>query len=277
MEKTASVVSVEWLHDHLSDPNLVIVDCRYALGNPDQGRLSYEASHIPGAIYLDLGHDLSGEKTQHGGRHPLPSVDEMAALFSRCGIDQSVTVVVYDELDITHAARLWWMLRYLGHENVAVLDGGFSAWQKAAYPVTAEITPPAPKEFVPNVQAHMLVTIDDVLSRHSDTVLIDSRAGERFRGEVETIDSKAGHIPGAVNFFFKENLDQNGLLRSSAELQDRFMAIDKAPEVIVYCGSGVTACVNLLALEKAGRKDAKLYLGSWSDYCSRELPVATGE
>lgn len=277
MVTTNLIVTPDWLYAHLDDPHVAVIDCRFVLGNPDQGRLAYESGHIPGALYMDLERDLSAPKQEHGGRHPLPSVEAMTKLFSRAGIDEQVTVVAYDDQDMAMAARLWWMLRYLGHEKVVVLDGGFAGWQKAGYPYMSEVIPRDPRTFTPRVQSQMLVQLDEVLARDKDTVLIDSRAKERYLGEVETIDPKAGHIPGAVNYFFKENLAADGTLLPASALQERFIRLNQAPEVIVYCGSGVTACVNLLALHQAGRTDAKLYLGSWSDYCTYDLPVAKKE
>jgi thiosulfate/3-mercaptopyruvate sulfurtransferase len=272
-----NLVSVEWLAERLQAPDMVIADCRFTLGKPGQGLREYTESHIPGALYFDLEQDLSAPKSLHGGRHPLPDTEALARLFSQAGIDESTIVVAYDAQDMAMAARLWWMLRYLGHEKVYVLDGGYPAWQKAGLPVTDEVTAPVARQFVPKPLPEMLVDIEAVKERSPGTVLIDSRAGERYRGEMETIDPKAGHIPGARNYFFKENLTADGLMRSPEELQKRFASLPANEEIIVYCGSGVTACVNLLALHEAGRTDAKLYAGSWSDWCSYELPVATGD
>ncbi|NGQ94800.1 sulfurtransferase [Brevibacillus sp. SYP-B805] len=275
MEKQ-NLVSVAWLAERLQEPDLVIADCRFTLGKPGQGLAAYTDAHIPGALYFDLEQDLSAPKSLHGGRHPLPDPEAMAALFSQAGIDASVTVVAYDDQDMAMAARLWWMLRYLGHDKVYVLDGGFPAWQKAGLPVTDEVTAPTARTFVAKPRPEMLADIDQVKERAPGTVLIDSRAGERYRGEMETIDPKAGHIPGAVNYFFKENLTAEGTMRPTGELKQRFSSLPAGEEIIVYCGSGVTACVNLLALHEIGRTDAKLYAGSWSDWCSYDLPVATG-
>lgn len=277
METLQAVVSAEWLHSQLHDPNLVIIDCRFMLGQPISGRTDYEASHIPGALYADLEADLSAPKSEHGGRHPLPSVETLTALFSQLGINHETTVIAYDDQDLAMASRLWWMLRYLGHNKVAVLEGGFAGWQKAGYETSFDVPRREPRQFVANVQPDRLVTLEEVLGRDEQTVLIDSRASERYLGEVETIDPKAGHIPGAVNYFFKENLTSEASLLPPSVLRERFKQVADAKEVIVYCGSGVTACVNLLALHQIGRTDAKLYLGSWSDYSSYDLPVATKE
>jgi thiosulfate/3-mercaptopyruvate sulfurtransferase len=270
------LVSTDWLFDRLQDSHTVIVDCRFVLGKPAQGYDEYLEGHIPGALYFHLEHDLSGPKGEHGGRHPLPDTDELVRLFSQAGIDENTTVIAYDDQDMAFASRLWWLLRYYGHEKVAVLDGGFAAWKAAGYPVSQEIPSPTARTFVPRLQHEMLVGIEQVKERGPGTALLDSRAGERYRGEQETIDPKAGHIPGALNYFYKENLTPEGTMLPAEQLKQRFAPLNQQDEIIVYCGSGVTACVNLLALHQAGRTDAKLYPGSWSDWCSYDLPVATG-
>jgi thiosulfate/3-mercaptopyruvate sulfurtransferase len=275
-----NLVSIDRLAEHTDDPDVVIVDCRFTLGKPGLGLAEYLQDHIPGALYFDLEQDLSAPKagSGHGGRHPLPAADALVELFSSAGIDRDVTVVAYDDQDMAMAARLWWLLRYMGHPRAAVLNGGYAAWRKAGLPVTSEVEKRTRRTFVPDVQSHMLVTAAEVASRSERTALLDSRAGERYRGELETIDPKAGHIPGALHYFYKENLSADGTLRPAHELKERFAPLAEADELIVYCGSGVTACVNLLALNEAGRSDAKLYLGSWSDWTSYpENPVATGE
>lgn len=279
MESTQTTVTAEWLYSQLDNPQILIVDCRFMMGNsdPELGKKQYEESHIPGASYVDLERDLSAPKSEHGGRHPLPSVEKLTALFSQLGIDEQTTVIAYDDQDLAMAARLWWMLHYLGHKQAAVLEGGYAGWQKAGYPTTAEVKARDPKNFTPHVQQELLVELDEVLNRDAKAVLIDSRAQERYFGETETLDPKAGHIPGAVNYFFKENLTGEAALLPVSALKERFADVADAKEVIVYCGSGVTACVNLLALHQIGRTDAKLYLGSWSDYSSYDLPVATRE
>jgi thiosulfate/3-mercaptopyruvate sulfurtransferase len=279
MTTIGNVVSADWLAERLDQPDVAVIDCRFVLGKPEVGRAAYLAGHIPGALYFDLEQDLAGPKRPdgHGGRHPLPDSASLAARFSAAGIDETVTVVAYDDQELAMASRLWWLLRYLGHDRVAVLDGGWQAWQRGGYPVTTEIRPRAERRFVPRVRPAMLVTAADVKQRSAGTALLDSRSKERYSGQQEPIDRKAGHIPGALHFFYRENLRPDGTLRATSELRQRFASLDAYPEVIVYCGSGVTACVNLLALHQAGRPDAKLYLGSWSDWCSYDYPVATGE
>jgi len=270
------LVSPAWLFEHLQDDRLVIVDCRFTLGKPSEGYDEYLAGHIPGALYFHLEHDLSGPKGKHGGRHPLPEPEQLIHLFSHAGIDEQTTVIAYDDQDMAYASRLWWLLRYCGHDKVAVLDGGFGAWKRAGYPITDEIPAPRRRTFVPHMRQEMKVDLAEVKNRRAGTALLDSRAGERYRGELEPIDPKAGHIPGALHYFYKENLTPEGTMLPAEQLKQRFAPLSAKEEVIVYCGSGVTACVNLLALHQAGRTNAKLYPGSWSDWCSYDLPVATG-
>ncbi|MFE4573805.1 sulfurtransferase [Paenibacillus chitinolyticus] len=275
-----NIVSLEWLYEHLQDPDLLIADCRFALGEPWSGRQDYSIDHIPGAFYVDLEEDMSGEKREHGGRHPLPDLGAFSMRASAIGVDASKTVVAYDDQGGAMAARLWWMLRFLGHERVYVLDRGYSQWKAAGYPVTAEAPQASPATFSPKVQRHMLASMDEVKAKLGEkgTVLIDSREGVRYRGEQEAIDPVAGHIPGARNRFWKDALDAEGSWRSAEEQKERFRGLENAEELIVYCGSGVTACPNVLALEEAGIPGVKLYAGSWSDWVSyADNPVATGE
>jgi thiosulfate/3-mercaptopyruvate sulfurtransferase len=269
-------VTAEWLAGRLGDPAIVVADCRFDLANPAAGRTAYEREHIPGAVYLDLDTDLSAPKSAHGGRHPLPAVADLARLFGRIGIDRDVTVVAYDDQATCMAARLWWMLHYLGHDAVKVLDGGWSAWRLAGHPTTAELLPPVARVFVPRVRADMLVGMAELRDRlgRNDHCLVDSRAPERYRGEVEPLDPVAGHIPGAINLPWTDNQDDRGKLKSIEVLRRRFAPIG-AQQPIVYCGSGVSACANLLAMDEIGIGDAALYAGSWSDWCSYpENPVA---
>ncbi|MBV6717405.1 sulfurtransferase [Paenibacillus chitinolyticus] len=275
-----NIVSLEWLYEHLQDPDLLIADCRFALGEPWSGRQDYSIDHIPGAFYVDLEEDMSGEKREHGGRHPLPDLGAFSMRASALGVDASKTVVAYDDQGGAMAARLWWMLRFLGHERVYVLDRGYSQWRAAGYPVTAEAPQASPATFSPKVQRHMLASMDEVKAKLGEkgTVLIDSREGARYRGEQEAIDPVAGHIPGARNRFWKDALDAEGSWRSAEEQKERFRGLENAEELIVYCGSGVSACPNVLALEEAGIPGVKLYAGSWSDWISyEENPIAVGE
>ena len=272
------IVSVEWLSNNLNNPDLIIVDCRFTLGQPTEGTKAYQLNHIPYAVRADLELDLSAEKNIHGGRHPLLSVEQMEALCSRLGIGNSSIVVAYDDDDMSKAGRFWWMLRYVGHSQVYVLDGGYSAWKKAEHEITSDKITPTPQTFKASPQIDLLVYKNDVEQRAATTPLLDSRAGERFRGEVEPLDKKAGHIPGAQCYFYKETLNEDGTMKTTEELKKHFSDLLQQEEIIVYCGSGVTATVNLLALVRAGRPDAKLYAGSWSDWSSYEdSPVATGD
>ncbi len=274
-----TLISVAELQQNYQPGSWVIVDCRFDLNDTEAGRRAYEAGHIPGAVYAHLDNDLSGEivagKT---GRHPLPPIEEAVALFSVWGIDESVQVVAYDDKGGGIASRLWWMLRWLGHENVAVLDGGWPAWQAGRAAISREPSSVRPRQFKTKVP--VLDTADankvNEVRRSADYIVVDSRAAERYRGEVEPIDPVAGHIPGAINLPFPENLS-DGKFLPAEKLKDRFEAAlgGKAPDkVIFYCGSGVTACHNLLAYTHAGLGDAILYPGSWSEWItddSREV------
>lgn len=266
------VVTADWLLKHLDHPQVLIVDCRFSLANPELGRQQYEAGHIPTAHYLDLNRDLSSPVQRHGGRHPLPDPEKFAqrltALGVRSGADATL-VIAYDDSRFAFAARFWWLLRYLGHDQVAVLDGGFSGWQTAGYPVTSEQPQPQSGDFVPQPRSSWTVDVEAVKAQKdaSDVVLIDSREAERYRGEREPIDPIAGHIPGAINYPWQEVTDSQGYALPPLQQQQRWQDLPSTKNLVVYCGSGVTACVNLLSLEMAGRT-AKLYPGSWSDWCS---------
>lgn len=274
------IVSQEWLFEHGTDPDIVIIDCRFALGQPTTGRSEYEQDHIPGAFYLDLEKDLSGPKSQHGGRHPLPEIQAFAAKLGQIGIGEHSTVVAYDDQGGAMASRLWWMLKYLGHDDVFVLDKGYTQWKKAGYPVTDEPPLEHPTSFTPNVRSEMLVGMEDVKERlgAQGTVLIDSREEKRYLGIEEPIDPVAGHIPGAKNYFWKLSLDEQGAWQEGERQAARFADLQGADEIIVYCGSGVTACPNVIALSEAGFSRVRLYSGSWSDWISyKDNPVAAGK
>jgi thiosulfate/3-mercaptopyruvate sulfurtransferase len=275
-----NIVKAEWLAKHLQDADLVVADCRFALGQPLTGRSEYEREHLPGALYFDLDKQLSSLVTEHGGRHPLPDLQAFAGVLGAAGISKETTVVAYDDQGGAMASRLWWLLRYVGHEKVYILDGGFSEWKKAGYPVTSDIPEPQPAIYDPHPREEMLLQMEDVKARlgNPDVTLIDSREQPRYLGQTEPIDAKAGHIPGAKNLFWKGALDDQGGWRDAAGQAERFRDLDPSGEVVVYCGSGVTACPNVLALEEAGFKNVKLYAGSWSDWISyEENPIATGE
>jgi thiosulfate/3-mercaptopyruvate sulfurtransferase len=268
---TDSIVSPQWLSAHLDDPHVAIIDCRFALENPDAGYQQYLESHLPGAFYLHLNTDLSSPVGKHGGRHPLPDPSILAEKLAAIGVQSSETLVVaYDDSRFAFASRLWWLLRYFGHDRVAVLDGGFSHWQQQGYAVTAEWPEVKPARFEVALRPEWVVDVEAVKERkdRSGVVLVDSRTGDRYRGEYEPIDPIAGHIPGAVNYCWQEITDDRGWVKSPEALQQQWDEVQSAEEIIVYCGSGVTACANLLSLHRAGIDRAKLYAGSWSDWCS---------
>lgn len=278
-----TLVDTETLSRHLDDPRWVVVDCRFALTDPDAGRRLYQAGHIPGARYAHLELDLSSPVTPASGRHPLPPPNTLAEKLGRWGIDKTKQVVVYDDSFGAMASRLWWLLRWLGHEAVALLDGGFPKWQREGRPVTKDAPRITPTQFHPTINDAMWVDADQVgvlVGAHGH-LLLDARAEERFRGEIEPLDKVAGHIPGAVNMPYEDNLDFSGEFMSDEALREHYLAIlhGVAPEKVVQmCGSGVTACHNILAMEHAGLTGAKLYAGSWSEWITDPTrPVAKGE
>jgi thiosulfate/3-mercaptopyruvate sulfurtransferase len=277
-----TLVSADQVATHLDNPDWVLVDCRHDLANPEFGRAAYADGHLPGARFLHMDEELSGPRTGQNGRHPLPDPKVLAKRLGEIGIDSSKQVVAYDDAGGMYAARLWWLLNWLGHRNVAVLDGGMHAWRRHAgklskTPVTAPAT-----EFVPRQQA-IAVPLEDVVSEHGSPrmLIIDARSPDRFRGENETIDPVGGHIPGAVNRFFKDNLGPDGQFKSPEQLRAEFAALldGRDPSLVVHqCGSGVTACHNVLAMEIAGLPGTRLYPGSWSEWCACDArPVATGQ
>ena len=276
-----TLVSTGDLAAHLDDPSWVVVDTRYNLADTSAGRAQYREGHIAGAVYASLSHDLASTPTGTNGRHPLPEVEAMAATFGRLGIAPGTQVVCYDA-DNMFAARLWWMLRYVGHDAVAVLDGGFPKWVNEGRPVRPGEEHRAAGTFAPALRAGMRVPVEAVAAASIDGSLrlIDARAPERFEGRNETIDKAAGHIPGAANHFFKQNFAADGTMLPPADLASALTAAaaGAAPEAMVmYCGSGVTACQNLLAHEHAGLPGARLFVGSWSEWSADpSRPVETG-
>lgn len=259
----------------------VLVDTRFDLGDVTAGEASWRAGHLPGALYLHLDRDLCGAKTGHNGRHPLPARADFAATLGRCGITPATQVVALDAQGGVYAARLWWMLRWMGHEAAAVLDGGVDAWtaSRGALVIeapTPQAAPPYP-ERAPRVETMGADTLAAELGR---VRLLDARAAERFRGDVEPLDKTAGHIPGALNRFFKDNLGADGRFKPAAQLRADFGAVlgaHGAQATVHQCGSGVTACHNLLAMEHAGLTGSRLYPGSWSEWSSDPArPVARG-
>ncbi|CAM4092148.1 sulfurtransferase [Paenibacillus alkaliterrae] len=274
----------EWLAERLGQAGLVIVDTRYALNDSEAGIRAYAEAHIPGAYYLKLSHDLSGPKRPggEGGRHPLPEPAALAEVLGRIGIGRSTTVISYDDQGGAMASRLRWLLQWIGHDgDVFLLEGGFAAWQAAGHPVSSET--PAVVEgitYEPVVQNGLLISQAEVRAKigQAGTVIIDSREAPRYRGEVEPLDPAAGHIPGAINRFWNEGKRADGTWKSPEEQAERFAGLSKDDEIIVYCGSGVTATPNVFALQDAGFRNVKLYAGSWSDWSSDvENPVAVGD
>lgn len=267
---------------HLEDPAWVVVDCRYDLADEEKGPRQYRDGHIPGARYAHLGHDLAGAKTGTNGRHPLASPEEIAARFSALGIARDTQVVAYDADTSMYAVRLWWMLRWLGHDAVAVLDGGLARWTAEGRPVRADEASWAPATFTGQPREGWRLTAGQVAARlgAADMRLVDARSPERYRGENETIDPVGGHIPGAVNRYYVDNLAADRTFKSPEVLRAEWaevLAGRDPKEVVMYCGSGVTACHNLLALEHAGLPGARIFSGSWSEWCADPArPVETG-
>lgn len=277
-----TLIDAATLAAHLDDPSWVVLDARFDLANPAKGETLYREGHVPGARYVHLDTHLSGEKTGQNGRHPLPAPEVAAARFGALGIGPDTQVVIYDGDTGMYAARAWWMLRWVGHQAVAVLDGGFAAWQRAGQPVSTDQPTWTPVSLGTRAVDDRRVPAADVLAKLGDTsrVLVDARASDRFRGENETIDPVAGHIPGAVNRFFQLNLNADKTFKTPAALREEWAAVcgDDASKVVMYCGSGVTACHNLLALEHAGLTGARIFPGSWSEWCSNpDRPRATGD
>ncbi|WP_104989618.1 sulfurtransferase [Deinococcus sp. NW-56] len=273
-----------WLLQHLDDPRLRVLDCRYALTDPLVGRIAYLEGHVPGAVYADLETDLSGPVRPDGagGRHPLPEPETLAGWLGGVGIGNDSVVVAYDDPGTGqgfYATRAWWLLRWLGHREVYVLDGGWPAYLAAGGEASTAEPEHAPTTFTPDVRWEMVATAEDVANREPGTLLIDARAPARYRGEVEPLDRKAGHIPGAVNREWAGALDEHGRWRDAAAQAARLGA--GSIPTVTYCGSGVSATPNLLARELAGvplGPDNRLYAGSWSDWVSDDgRPVATGE
>jgi len=269
----------EWLVEHLKDANVRVIDCRFTLGKPQAGWEAYQHGHIPGAVYFNLEDDLSGELSEHGGRHPLPNLLHLKEKIERAGIDASTTIIVYDNGEGSYAGRFWWLLTYMGHKNVYILDGGYTKWVEDGNNVTEEVRTFDKKSFIMNIQHHMLASYEDVKENISSktAILIDSRARNRYLGLEEPIDKKPGHIPGAINVVWEEGFIK-GSWNSADKQRERFSHIDPEKPIIVYCGSGITATPNFIALKEAGYKNVKLYAGSYSDWVSyEENSVELGE
>lgn len=276
-----TLVSTTQLAAKLDAPDWVVIDCRHDLANPDAGPREYAAGHIPGARFLHVDRDLAAPLTGMNGRHPLPDPEVFMRTLGKAGVDAAKQVVAYDGQPGMYAARLWWMLRWLGHENVAVLDGGYAKWSGEGRPVSTELPRIAPARFT-GAPRPLAVDANAILSAlgQPGRVILDARSADRYRGENETLDPVGGRIPGALNRFFKDNLDAGACFKPAAELRQAFGALlaDAAPETVVHsCGSGVSACHNLLAMEIAGLRGSRLYPGSWSEWCSDPgRPIARG-
>jgi len=268
----SSLISTQIAQDNLDNPKWCLFDCRYELTNPEKKKKEYSESHIPGAFYVDMNKDLAAPHVAgKTGRHPLPLVDDLAMKFSAMGIDNSIQVAVYDDAGGSHAARLWWMLRWLGHDAVTVIDGGWSSWIKEERPVSSKVVIPAAKKFIASPRLNWTVTADEILKELNkpETCILDARSGQRFRGVNEKFDPVAGHIPGAHSAPFNDNLNENGNWKSKSELRHKFENLlngSLAEEAVSYCGSGITACHNLLAIYHAGLGNSRLYPGSWSEW-----------
>ena len=276
-----TLISCAQLAEHLDDAQWRVFDCRHLLSDVDYGRRAYAAGHLPGAFFMHLDEDLSSPMNGRNGRHPLPDAQALADKLGVAGVTSQTQVVVYDDAGGMVAVRLWWLLRWLGHERVALLDGGIGQWQKQGLPLSCEVPAATPARYAEQIAVRDWVVNADAVQANiarSAFTLIDARASDRFRGENETLDPVGGHSPGARNRFFRDNLDADGLFRPAAELRREYLAlfagVDPA-QVVMYCGSGVSACHNLLAMAVAGLPGARLYAGSWSEWCSDPArPVA---
>lgn len=275
------LVTADWLAAHLHDPRVQPVDVRWSLTERGRGRAEYLEAHIAGAAYMDIDDDLAAPRGQGPGRHPLPTSEVFAAAAGGAGIGPDTHVIAYDASGGAYAARLWWLLRYFGHKRVSLLDGGWLAWRAAGYPVEsgAQDMPRAAFLAVPHPEMKLDAAAVNALRRDPQALLLDARATERYEGRIEPIDPQAGHIPGARSAPYTGNLRENGAMKSPDELRERYLAlgVDTARRIACYCGSGVTAAHAVFALYLAGRTDALLYEGSWSDWCSDPArPIAVG-
>ena len=275
----STLVDCATLAAHLDDASWIIFDCRHQLADPAAGEAAYAKGHLPGAVFLHLDRDLASPLNGCNGRHPLPDPQLLAQKLGAAGVSAQTQVVVYDDAAGMIAGRLWWLLRWLGHERVALLDGGLQQWLKEARPLSTELPESVPAVF--EIAMRALTVSTGVVQANltgGDLCVIDARSPDRFRGENETLDPAGGHIPGARNRFFRDNLDADGQFRPAAELRREFLALLAGVEpkqAVMQCGSGVSACHNLLAMEIAGLPGARLYPGSWSEWCSDPArPVA---
>jgi len=283
-----TIVDPKTLHDHLGDPNWIVIDCRHNLLDYGEGRRLYDEGHIPGAQFVYVETDLSAEKTGTNGRHPLPHRETFVEFLRSLGVNENTQIVAYDAGVDMFASRLWFMTRWIGHGAIALLDGGYASWVEARYPITTE---PSPQHPHGNLQLHAQLdrtfNANDVLAEitnngntadgsYPHAVLLDARGAERFAGQNETMDPVAGHIPGAQNRFFKENFDDRGRWKSPEQLRKEFAEYGDPANVVHYCGSGVSSAVNLIGMHIADLTGAALYPGSWSEWCAdRSRPMVT--
>ena len=280
--KAELLVTPEELAARLDDPDWIVFDTRHELSDTEKGRNAWKTSHIPGAYFLHMDEDLSGAKTGANGRHPLPEIADFASRMNRCGVGPGKQIVIYDDGGGSYAARLWWMLRWLGHGRAALLDGGFARWQYENRPANASVPPRRQGAFEPKPMLGATADVHYVAAiRESPTVrIVDARSAARFAGMEETLDPVAGHIPGAVNRFWQRNLAADGSFLPPERLRKEFLELlgnANASLTVHSCGSGITACHNLFAMELAGLAGSRLYPGSWSEWCADPArPVATG-
>lgn len=273
------IIDIEWVKYHYEDPNVRLVDCRFHLQEKGLGRRQYLENHIPGAVYFDLEKDLSGSVQKHGGRHPLPDLSEFIRKLENAGISNDTTVVAYDSGTDAFAARFCWMLEYVGHKNAFLLNGGIGKWKKEGLTLEAAESVYPPVTYIPSRRENVLATYSEVKEHvrnpSNGKALLDSREYERYAGMAEPIDKRPGHIPGAINVPWMEGLE-DGLFLEREKQKLRFRHLDPDTELIVYCGSGVTAAPNYIALKQAGFQKVKVYIGSYSDWVSYdENPVET--
>ncbi len=272
MTDKSLLVVAEDLRDRLDDPNLIMVDCRFNLADPQEGRRLYEERHLPGAVFLDLDLDLAGPVTSNTGRHPLPDVATIEARLGQLGIGNDSRVVVYDGSNGALAARAWWILRWLGHQRTYLLDGGYARWVKLGYPLDSDAQDKKAREFVAQPNELLVATTDELEGAFTDIAamnLVDARDAARFRGEVEPIDPVAGHIPGARNLPFSALVDEDGTWLDAAAREARLREVlgdGREIDWMVMCGSGVTACHIALAGIEAGYREPRVYVGSWSEW-----------
>lgn len=275
----SNFVSSKWLYKHIEDDNLIIVDCRADLFDKEYGKRLYNEGHIEGAQFLDVKKDLSGEVKEHGGRSPLPDLENFKEKLQSIGISDNTVVVTYDEVELAGADRLWWMLKYIGHDKVYVLNGGVKSWLKENNSLTVKIS--MKKKGSINIKLNKSLITDIAELRESmgieGFIIVDSRTNERYKGEVEPIDKKSGHIPGALNYHWKGVLKGNGEFKTKKELIEHFKKLEGYKNITLHCGSGIDACGNFIAMSEVNIKP-KLYVGSWSDWISYDNnPIATGE